>query len=92
MPKRRRDDFGQEREQPGDRAISQQRAHLAHEIDYGKKTLHGALKIARGFERQKLGRRQKTAKDRQDAADGARLETEVLALKVCRQWLYVDSL
>jgi hypothetical protein len=44
--------------------------------------LHRALKVARGFERQKLGRRQKTAKDNQDVAEVARLEAEVVALKV----------
>ncbi|KAI9878135.1 MAG: hypothetical protein M1830_001781 [Pleopsidium flavum] len=78
MSKRRRFDAVQNGGPLPDRAISLQRTHLEHEIEHGKKVLHRALKVARGFERQKLGRRQKSAKDKQDAA---RLEAEVVALK-----------
>ncbi len=87
MPKRGRVDFDQNGGQLPDRAISLQRTHLEHETEHGKKILHRALKVARGFERQKLGRRQKTAKDNQDVAEVARLEAEVVALKVCREQL-----
>lgn len=64
-------------------ALNLQRSQLAHEIEHGTKILHRALKVARGFERQKLGRRQKAAKDKKDGAETARLEAEVAALKVC---------
>ncbi len=49
-------------------------------LENGKKSLFRALKVSRGFERQKLGRRQKTAKE-QDAP-AARLAQEITALKV----------
>lgn len=47
-----------------------------------KKTLFRAFKVSRGFERQKLGRRQKTAKEQNAPAETARLAQEVTALKV----------
>ncbi|KAL2861720.1 BUD22-domain-containing protein [Aspergillus pseudodeflectus] len=40
-----------------------QKTRLKQKFEYGVTTLAGALKTARGFERQKLGRRQKTAKN-----------------------------
>lgn len=67
------------------RAVALQRNQLEHEIEHGTKILHRALKVARGFERQKLGRRQKAAKDKKDGAESVRLEAEVVALKVCRR-------
>ncbi len=51
-------------------------------LENGKKTLFRAFKISRGFERQKLGRRQKTAKEQIAPAETARLAQEVTALKV----------
>lgn len=51
-------------------------------LENGKKTLHRALRVSRGFERQKLGRRQKTAKEQDESAESARLTNEVTALKV----------
>lgn len=51
-------------------------------LENGKKSLFRALKISRGFERQKLGRRQKTAKEQNFPAETARLAKEVTALKV----------
>ncbi len=52
-------------------------------LEQGKKALFRSLKVARGFERQKLGRRQKTAKAEKVEADVIRLDAEVAALKVC---------
>lgn len=52
-------------------------------LENGKKTLFRAFKVSRGFERQKLGRRQKTAKEQDAPAETARLAQEVTALKVC---------
>ena len=51
-------------------------------LDNGTKTLYRALRVSRGFERQKLGRRQKSAKEQQSATESTRLASEVIALKV----------
>jgi hypothetical protein len=58
------------------------RARLEGILGIGKKSMFQALKIARGFERQKLGRRQKQAKQKEDTEESTRLEAEVAALKV----------
>ncbi|MDI1489597.1 MAG: hypothetical protein OHK93_000794 [Ramalina farinacea] len=51
-------------------------------IDNGVSSITHALKVARGFERQKLGRRQKVAKEVSDQPDiTERLNAEVAALK-----------
>ena len=51
-------------------------------IDNGTSSITHALKIARGFERQKLGRRQKAAKEESKQLDVTeRLNAEVAALK-----------
>lgn len=80
--KRRKADSDHRDEEPSSRALDPHRSQLEHEIEHGAKILHRALKVARGFERQKLGRRQKAAKDKKDGAESARLEAEVAALKV----------
>lgn len=59
-----------------------QYAQIEGALDYGRRTLFKALKIARGFERQKLGRRQKTAKEQKKEEDIKRFDAEVAALKV----------
>lgn len=53
-------------------------------LDQYEQTLFRALRLARGFERQKLGRRQKVAKQAKDDAETVRLNAEVAALKVCQ--------
>lgn len=58
-------------------------------LEHSKKALSRALKIARGIERQKLGRRQKTAKESNAAAESARLTAEVTALKVGVHWAMI---
>ncbi|CAD6563554.1 MAG: hypothetical protein ASARMPRED_000043 [Alectoria sarmentosa] len=63
------------------KALRLQRLQLEGLLDQGRKSVFRSLKVARGFERQKLGRRQKTAKTESNAADTARLEAEVAALK-----------
>lgn len=59
-----------------------QRQQLEGVLERSKQTLFQALKLARGFERQKLGRRQKVANAAKDDGDGKRLAAEVTALKV----------
>ncbi|MCJ1404565.1 hypothetical protein MMC11_007791 [Xylographa trunciseda] len=63
------------------RALRIQRAQVDGAIDNGRKTLFKALKTARGFERQKLGRRQKAASAADLKDDVKRLAIEVAALK-----------
>lgn len=51
-------------------------------LNIGNKALFRALRVSRGFERQKLGRRQKTAKEQNESTELVRLAKEVTALKV----------
>ncbi len=82
MSKRRKLDSDHRDGEFPSRAVNQQRSQLEDEIEHATKTLYRALKVARGFERQKLGRRQKATKEKKDGAESARLEAEVAALKV----------
>lgn len=59
-----------------------QRQQLNGILDNGKTALFRSLKVTRGFERQKLGRRKKIAKSENNEKDIARLDAEVVALKV----------
>ncbi|GKZ24605.1 hypothetical protein AbraIFM66951_012009 [Aspergillus brasiliensis] len=61
MPKRNFSDFSESPYTPHDRSQSLQVTRLFQKFEYGVMTLSKALKVARGFERQKLGRREKTA-------------------------------
>ena len=66
-----------------ERSLSLKQRRVQGLLDNGKTTLFRSLKVARGFERQKLGRRQKSAKLEKAEAEIARLANEVVALKVC---------
>ncbi|KAL9132668.1 MAG: hypothetical protein Q9175_006153, partial [Cornicularia normoerica] len=80
MSKRTHDEINSSEFTP--RALRLQRLQLSGLLDQSKNSLFRSLKVARGFERQKLGRRQKTAKTESNAtATTARLEAEVAALK-----------
>lgn len=86
MPKRKLKEFRSDEVNDSslsDRGVRAQRERLENLLEHGKKTLFRALKIARGIERQKLGRRQKTAKE-SDAppSEAMRLNVEIGALKV----------
>lgn len=63
-------------------ALDLQRRQLDGLLKQGQNALSQSLEFARFPERQKLSRRQKTAKAVNDEADIARLEAEVAALKV----------
>jgi len=82
MPKRKRDDADE-----GDRTVASvkhtelSRQRASEKILHGKKVLHRALKLAKGFERQKLSRRQKIATKASQDADLKRIDDEILALK-----------
>lgn len=85
MPKRKHNEISSSEttsNAPTAKTLRLQRLQLDGLLDQSKNSLFRSLKLARGFERQKLGRRQKTAKAERDAvADTARLEAEVAALK-----------
>jgi hypothetical protein len=86
MPKRKHIDFEEDSlsglEHREDRKGNLQATRLRHKFERDSQLLCRALKTARGFERQKLGRRQKEAKQHDDAQVLQRLEAEVQALKV----------
>jgi hypothetical protein len=50
-----------------------------------------AFKTAKGFERQKLGRRKKLASAQKDTKDVERIDAEVAALKVRLEQIYRKS-
>lgn len=80
MPKRKRD--GETPDQQigtEDQALQDQVARLKARIAFGNKSLLPALKLARGLERQKLGRRQKQSAH--DPHNLLRLREEVIVLK-----------
>lgn len=85
MPKRKFDEFREtdvNSQRLDDGTLRAQRKQLERVLEHGKKKLSRALKLGRGFERQKLGRRQKTAKESNAESEMARLDAEVAALKV----------
>lgn len=69
-----------------DQALRIQASRLEAKFAQGVKQVHCALKLARGFERQKLGRRQKTidvkVKEQGTNAGAQRLAAEIGVLKV----------
>ncbi|KAL4896127.1 Bud-site selection protein [Aspergillus ambiguus] len=77
MPKRKLADL----DSPGSISQNLQLTRLSHKFEHGVTTLARALKTARGFERQKLGRREKTAKSQGSHDTLSRLAEEVQVLK-----------
>jgi len=80
MPKRKRNPPEPE---PPERAIESQRKQVEGKIFHGKRLLLRALKTAKGFERQKMAKRGKTALTKDDGKLVKRLEAELEVLKVC---------
>ncbi|KAL8910035.1 MAG: hypothetical protein Q9171_004661 [Xanthocarpia ochracea] len=78
MSKRKREE---DRTEPHGGDASLQEQYLESVLQRSKQLLSQALKLARGFERQKLGRRQKVAKAADNDGDSKRLAAEVKALK-----------
>ncbi|KAI9702835.1 MAG: hypothetical protein M1836_008049 [Candelina mexicana] len=83
MPKRKRHqpEAAQYDRPRAPRAMEARKQQAEAKIVHGIKLLNRALKIAKGFERQKLGRRQKAAKEKNTPANIVRLDAEVEALK-----------
>ncbi|KAJ5226137.1 hypothetical protein N7468_007362 [Penicillium chermesinum] len=83
MPKRKLAELNGSARPDNDKArkLSMKAVRLANKFDQGVQLISKALKTARGFERQKLSRREKTAKSQDDSATLTRLSAEVEALK-----------
>ncbi|KAK5029198.1 hypothetical protein LTR13_008735 [Exophiala sideris] len=80
MSKRKRGDDESDNDVPAEeKAFRMEVQRLKAQLTHGIKSLHAALKLARGFERQKLGRRQKTANNEPHTL--LRLREEVIVLK-----------
>ncbi|KIX98378.1 uncharacterized protein Z520_05679 [Fonsecaea multimorphosa CBS 102226] len=79
MLKRKRDDHDSEEPEKERQYLGLKVSGLRARVTRSVKTLHDALKLARGFERQKLGRRQKNASDNPQTL--LRLREEVVVLK-----------
>ena len=85
MGKRNFADFSESPYTPHDRSQSLQLTRLFQKFEYGVMTLSKALKVGRGFERQKLGRREKTAqKEEGEKKEGtlSRIAEEIQVVKV----------
>lgn len=80
MPKRKRDG-GDGEDTEGRNGVKQRR--IEHKLKLGATKLGHAFKVAKGFERQKLGRRRKNAVSESNVKDVARIDSEIEALKVC---------
>lgn len=55
---------------------------IQHKLKVGTAKLGHAFKVAKGFERQKLGRRRKNAASQDKQEDIPRIDAEIAALKV----------
>jgi len=83
MPKRKRDDGTDASPEVSPEPVSDpKQKRLQLKLHQATVKLGHAFKIAKGFERQKLGRRQKTAAAAKNEKDSQRVETEIAALKV----------
>jgi len=78
MPKRKRD-VDSDSPPASQSVISRELSRLTNTINQGTSSLKKALVLARGFERQKLGRRQKAANNEPQTL--LKLREEVIVLK-----------
>lgn len=78
MPKRKRDEDSEEVGRPP----SAKQARVKHKLQVSTAKLAHAFKVAKGFERQKLGRRRKNLLAQKDEKSVRRIDGEVVALKV----------
>lgn len=69
------------------RKMSIHGTRLTQMFENGVLMIMRGLKTSRGFERQKLSRREKTAKQQKDDKALARLKEEIETLKVCSLYL-----
>lgn len=87
MPKRKLSDLESTTTTTGTTTLSAKQSlqvsRLSTKFDHDVQALSKALKVARGFEKQKMGRRGKKAKTEEESKAIARLEEEGRLLKVC---------
>ncbi|KAL1306110.1 hypothetical protein AAFC00_004227 [Neodothiora populina] len=82
MPKRKRDGAESPAAESGEeQGKSMRQRRVEHKLEQGYKLLNRAFKTAKGFERQKLGRRRKTACEKGDSKDVQRIDAETEAIK-----------
>ncbi|OQD81039.1 hypothetical protein PENANT_c030G08960 [Penicillium antarcticum] len=81
MPKRKLAELNGPARSSDTRKMSIHGTRLTQMFENGVQVLIRALKTSRGFERQKLSRREKTAKSQKDMKTLARLSEEIEALK-----------
>ncbi|KAF1984930.1 Bud-site selection protein [Aulographum hederae CBS 113979] len=81
MPKRKRDGTIAAAQNFSLKTPEARRPYVEEKIKHGLKVLTRALKLARGFERQKMSRRQKAAKSGGDEKVLVRIDREIEALK-----------
>ena len=79
MPKRKRGEDIDDAPEPNNGARAQR---VRHKLQQGTVKLGHAFKVAKGFERQKLGRRRKNAIAQSNATDVKRIDAEAAAVKV----------
>jgi hypothetical protein len=80
MPKRKRDN---EDGDASDEKHGAQQQRIQFKLKQGVVKLGHAFKVAKGFERQKLSRRRKTAvSEKQEEKDVQRIDAETAAIKV----------
>ena len=83
MPKRKYDQYAERARSDGrSTKLSHHEAKTSDIIEKGSANVSRSLKIARGFERQKLGRRRKDAEKNNDEGLKQRLRDETEAAKV----------
>jgi len=80
MPKRKRDSDSPVVDASAAPSAQQQR--VQHKLQQGTVKLGHAFKVAKGFERQKLGRRRKNATAQREQKIVQRIDAEIDALKV----------
>ncbi|KAK0333880.1 hypothetical protein LTR91_010852 [Friedmanniomyces endolithicus] len=79
MPKRKREEDPNGATEPNNGAKAQR---VRHKLQQGTVKLGHAFKVAKGFERQKLGRRRKNAIAQSNATDVKRIDAEAAAVKI----------
>ena len=81
MPKRKRTSI-ENRQVDLAEELELKKQNLEKKLVHGRKLLNRALKTAKGFERQKLGKRIKLAVGKKDEVESGRLQRELDVLKV----------
>lgn len=80
MAKRKRDEGDDD--EHDERRLTAKQKRVEHKLKQGVTKVGHAFKIAKGFERQKLGRRRKTAAAQDGQKDVERIDLEIAGLKV----------